>query len=319
MSRYAEGALMNTRTFNLQLLGCGVLCAFCSFSQADSQTAAVPREGGAYAAEVHLHLGRTTLGKAALALSKQTGLDVEAADYLSGHQMTVELAGISTHDALDAICEIGGWSWHNSGPRSVVIEKPSPPKLKAPTLVEVASAMQHSLTPDVRLFLGDGQEVLPTTRSQRIRAAAGDGAAGVILPRLAVKLHDLSLKLATRLIAMSVPKTVTLQQAADRKLTLTYSDCTAPEKEVLAGAMLVYELDRCASQNPLSYRLLENALSPYQIDPGSMRVTLNGDRLDFSTHIELTLDGRPANFEQHFGWYYVQPVQSGNPAPPPPQ
>ena len=61
------------------------------------------------------------------------------------------------------------------------------------------------------------------------------------------------------------------------------------------------------------YRLLTNSLSAFQIDPGILKLAFKGDQLDFSTHTDGFVDGRPIISEQHFGWVLGDKHGDANP------
>ena len=60
---------------------------------------------------IHLELGKTTLAEVAAALSEQTGLKIEPADYLNDRIMVVRIQGVSARSALNALSELNDWRW----------------------------------------------------------------------------------------------------------------------------------------------------------------------------------------------------------------
>ena len=270
---------------------------------------------------VSLHLGATTLKAVADALSSQTGLSVTTADYLEDHGLTLEADGLCAQDALDAIAEIGGWEWHSVSPGHILIERLA--QKKPVTVTDVPSAMQQALTPDVRLFLsvglqpikdiemllGAGQDLVPFSNSQRVRAAAGDTASAILLPQLRIKLDAIAAKLnrriANEMMRWSPAKTNQRVAANPSPIDndVPLSSMSKSQTEYVTARLLIYELAQCvAHNNPAQYRMMTDSLAAFQKDPGLLRVSLTGSRLEFTYRQDLKLNGTPVMNVQGFAW-----------------
>jgi hypothetical protein len=214
-------------------------------------------------------------------------------------------------DLLDAISQIGGWTWRETSPNRIVIEKPEPPGVRPGEIRDVPVAMQRALTPDLSVFLGIGQNAVAITQSDRVKIASGDGVSTVLLPQIRAKVFDINQSLGDQLCKAILPMDVTIKQAAERHLSRAYTDLTTQQKEYATEALLMYELDECALF-PTRYQALTGAFSRYETDPGSLRVHLGEDNfLNFSLRTDLTIDGKSMFTQQGFGWALGPPTNGG--------
>jgi len=102
--------------------------------------------------KVHLLLGPTTLDKVAAALSEQTGLNIQAADYLQTHKLTVQLDNIPAQEALHAIRILNGWTVTKSDAGAYVVTHT--PTQTAQTFADAGRALRSTLPKEFRIFFG---------------------------------------------------------------------------------------------------------------------------------------------------------------------
>jgi hypothetical protein len=100
---------------------------------------------------VSLHLSAVTMSQIVSDLSKQTGLSISAASSIEGHRVTVDLAGVTARQALDALAEMYDWRWYRSEPGQYTLDRRVFRSPRDPSAIP--SEMQLALPVDLRHFL----------------------------------------------------------------------------------------------------------------------------------------------------------------------
>jgi hypothetical protein len=100
---------------------------------------------------VHLNLGVTTVGKLMAALSEQTGLKIQAAEYLQARTITVQMDGLTAASALDALKELNDWTSSSSVQNEILISRR---RLRVDAVpAAIPRLMQAAIPKDMRTFL----------------------------------------------------------------------------------------------------------------------------------------------------------------------
>jgi len=102
--------------------------------------------------KVHLRLGETTLAKTLQEMSKQTGLQIQAQDYLNDRDILVELDNMSVQDTLDTLAESNGWIWYEAKQGQIFMARPKFNKTRQ--LLNVAPAFRAIVPKDLRRYIG---------------------------------------------------------------------------------------------------------------------------------------------------------------------
>lgn len=143
------------RTLYLRPLfpGLGIACLWLNTlaTQLHAQEASAPDYATALTKTVHLTLGKTTIADALAALSNQTGIKIDALEYLKDREMVVQIDGLSGRAALDAITTLNDLRWSVAGPGHLIVSRPTP---HSPAkITEVPDLLAQALPKDVRSFL----------------------------------------------------------------------------------------------------------------------------------------------------------------------
>lgn len=100
---------------------------------------------------VNLRLGETMLPAVMKAISEQTGLQVEAAEYLHERRLTVWMQGVTARAALDALSQLYDWTWYKTDTGRYRLARRT---MRAPRrLADVSSYLQAALPRDIRTYL----------------------------------------------------------------------------------------------------------------------------------------------------------------------
>jgi hypothetical protein len=102
-------------------------------------------------APVTLTLGETTLGRVMTQLSSQTGLTLQAADYLRQRRLIVQMEGLTAREALDALAELHDWTWSRVEPGRYLLKRKV--ARRPGRLEDIPIAMQTGLPRDLRTWL----------------------------------------------------------------------------------------------------------------------------------------------------------------------
>ena len=114
---------------------------------------------------VHLRLGCVSLPQLTDALSAQTGLRVDAADYLRARNLVVQLDGVSASAALNALAELNDWAWRDKGGGQILITRRLPVLRQEPETVPIRS--RAALPKDIRAFCRIGAAYDPPPADPR--------------------------------------------------------------------------------------------------------------------------------------------------------
>ncbi len=127
-------------------IGCLVLNVLAAPVQAQEKP--LPDYASKLAHPVHLALGKTTLAEALAALSKQTGIQIDAAEYLKERVMLVQLDGLTGRTALNALTSLNDLRWSAVGPNHLFVDRPASGRPE--NIMEVPSRLAKALPKDIR-------------------------------------------------------------------------------------------------------------------------------------------------------------------------
>lgn len=131
----------------------GMLWVGCSVSQvASAQTVDYAQTRTSLQTKVNLHLGETKLPRVLEELSQQTGLKIEAADFLQERELLVELENMSAQAVLDTLAEGNDWIWFENRKGHLLVTRPRFKKTQE--LLNVAPAFRAIVPKDLRRFVG---------------------------------------------------------------------------------------------------------------------------------------------------------------------
>lgn len=117
---------------------------------------------------INLTLGNTTLEKVAAEVTRQTGLTIEAVDYLGERRLTIAMEGMSARDALDALAEMHDWTWYRTSPGHYLLTRHTLRLPRDPA--GMMRAVPLALPPDWRRYFRVG---LPAKEAVRLPPAQG--------------------------------------------------------------------------------------------------------------------------------------------------
>ena len=103
-----------------------------------------------------LQSGSITLEVIAAQLSQQTGLQIEAAPYLSRHRLTLQCEGDSAESVLGTLAELNEWQWQEVDKGRIVISRALGRKPRG--VADIPAAVQRSMPLDARRYLHVGSE-----------------------------------------------------------------------------------------------------------------------------------------------------------------
>jgi hypothetical protein len=127
-------------------IGCLVLNALAAPLQAQEKPA--PDYAPKLAQAVRLTLGKTTLAEALEALSKQTGIQIDAAEYLKDRVVIVQMDGITGRTALNALTALNDLKWSAIGPNHLVVDRPASGRPES--ITQVPDLIAKALPKDIR-------------------------------------------------------------------------------------------------------------------------------------------------------------------------
>jgi hypothetical protein len=129
----------------LALLGVSGLCVFAQDTPPGTEEARLNTK-------VRLSPGETTLAEVMEALSRQTGLQIEASDSLRERRLIVLMEGLTARGALDTLAQLNNWTWRRTGPGHYLLTRLT---IRRPQrLADVPFTMQAALPKDFRTYLG---------------------------------------------------------------------------------------------------------------------------------------------------------------------
>jgi hypothetical protein len=223
----------------------------------------------------------TTLRNAVSALSEQTGLKIEAEEYLADRKMSIYSVRESAAAALDAIAELNGYVWRETDDLHIVVTRPS---IQYPTrLSDAPAAIRAAMPVDFARYLGIGVTVdnlapiedKAQARSLEMRRRRTGIARFEIQARIESKIASLIHKECETLYT---PQTARPLMGAG----IPFSKLTPIQQSALSTALLLQPLIGLSSGT--AYYLMYNQLTPYQQDP--LRAALNirgGNGLEIGT------------------------------------
>lgn len=101
---------------------------------------------------VHLDVGATTLPAALSELSRQCGVTVTAAPYLSERRIVVNAPSAPARSVLDALTSLNGWTFYETDTNKILVTR-SAPALSI-SYVSLPGLLQAAFPRDWRTFLG---------------------------------------------------------------------------------------------------------------------------------------------------------------------
>jgi hypothetical protein len=216
---------------------------------------------------VHLTPGRTTLAEVLKVVSEQTGLRVEAADYLREHRLIIVAPGLSTAALLNTLCEMNGWKWQVADDGRVMVDRPA---VRTPiTLADMPFAFRAALPPDLIRYMEIEEPIPSGPEKARFdlfkKHEVYDTA--VLLPRVRSKIN-LRLQESARNFAegMTFPSAPLPQ--------LKYQDLDQERSQLLPRLLVLDALGRVC-ETPTFYEVLRGKLRSYQLTPGAAEITVN--------------------------------------------
>lgn len=235
---------------------------------------------------VHLALGETTAAQVAAALSTQTGLKIEATDYLKDRILDVELDHMTCTAALNAIAELNEWKWEEIGVGHIVFTRRVPPVPQK--IVDIPAAMLAALPKDWRTYLYidvPWQEAMRAsgTTSTHFGPRSVQEAMGIRIARL------MNRQLETIVGSLKPPL------GPDSKYP--YSGLSPEQRDALIRILFLLVM------NETSNSLLHGHLSPYEIDFSRAVIEIRGSDLLIGTHWE---EGENKRFD-YFGVQIIGP------------
>ncbi len=153
----------------VRVAGC-LLCASALLpNAAHTQTVFTPQMTQALNADVHLQAGRTTLGAAVGELARQTGLNIECADYLQAHRLTLNIEHASAMDVLNQIAELTNVRWTEAGAKRITMARARAGSPDNP--LQISAALKAVLPADILRYLGfnvpEGLWLTPEQKKRR--------------------------------------------------------------------------------------------------------------------------------------------------------
>ena len=132
------------------------LLALGGASTARAQTVLSPATTEKLHHPIVLQSGSITLEVIAAQLSQQTGLQIEAAPYLSRHRLTLQCEGDSAESVLGTLAELNEWQWQEVDKGRIVISRALGRKPRG--VADIPAAVQRSMPLDARRYLHVGSE-----------------------------------------------------------------------------------------------------------------------------------------------------------------
>ncbi len=218
--------------------------------------------------KVQLRLGSTTLETVTASLSKQSGLKIQAVDYLKPHKMIVQIDEMCVADALNTLAELNEWRWVETDKGVLLIMRPLPRMPQS--YVEASAALQSVLPKAFRTFLGVGvsPDAPENDRERRLKeAGAFDGVTNKRIEKRISTLINKHLDMLRESIN---------QQDKEAK-QLSYAKMTPDQKESLLIALVGGALGEL---NLNHYYLVRNHVYPYQLDTNKAEITVKNGLLN---------------------------------------
>jgi hypothetical protein len=241
--------------------------------------------------KVKIHLGPTTVDQVMASLSEQTGLTIEAADYLRQHHLSVEIAGMAASDVLSTLAECNDWIWRESDRGRIILSRPS---LKAPeSLPEIAVALHRALPKDMRRYLNIDQVMANpdfVNADRRVFDRQNVGSNAKDTPQLR---RNVVTEWTTRLYNSLQPK------ISDGK-AIRFDNLTSQQRQALIRSLILFALE--LSNRGLGHDLLSMKLNPFESDFSTVEIGLKGGTMSIGSSVvegnllHTTSFGAPLNF-----------------------
>ncbi len=129
---------------------CCILTLLCG-QFAAAQTKSIGPTAALQTSRVQLSLGEATLSGVAKSLTSQTGVQIEAVDFLRKHRLIVQIPSTTAADALNLICELNAWTWYEDKAGHIIITR-APPK-RPRRIADLAETLGSALPRDWERFL----------------------------------------------------------------------------------------------------------------------------------------------------------------------
>ena len=260
----------------LLLIGLLAVCGILPAAAARAQAAPINQQAAELSTPIRLMLGQTTLQKLMQEMSQQTGLIVEAADYLQERRLTVQMPVVTVREALDAITEMYGWRWFSPASRHYQVARKRPPAIS--NAAEAAQAVVQALPVDIDRFArtgaplkhedhADAEKNLPYFAASKRRR------------EIEQKLTDFTNHAPQSLLLLLKPLLFSSGQPTDRKLYL--SQMTTQQRSALFLLLLLQAYSAGSA-------LMRGELAPYQSDPLNANIEVSGEMMTISGYAPAT-------------------------------
>lgn len=230
----------------------------------------------------HLELGAVTVDAVIQFLSAQTGLPIQAEDYIRERALIVQMNNITVQAALDTLTELNDWRWfrREDGVIQITRKRPRIPQTPA----ELPACLRAALPADYRIFLGAG---VATQDLPQLFFMQEDGSSQAV-PSSGLEASQRTQRLSWRLGNLQRPRLLKLRRALLSELgdmqrvrlekgeTLTWKRLPPKQRKNIEEALMLTYLSDLGDGY---LRLLANGLSPFQndINTAQLRIMQGND------------------------------------------
>ena len=273
------------------VIGCLVLNAFAASVQAQGKP--VPDYVPKLAQPVRLTLGKTTLAEVLEALSKQTGIQIDAAEYLKDRVMIVQMDGITGRTALNALAALNDLKWSAAGPNHLVVDRSASGRPES--ITQVPGLIAKAFPKDIRdcLLVGipqsKGWEFAEVNAFKR---KSDFEYPGFVSSRTGNLVQEQQKLLLANLSAVLTPGT-----------KIPFKNLPPAQQSELLSILFFREISR------LSFSLMYDNLAPYQEDV--MRVSLHLHPSDNILEIGTVMHEGDTEIYRFFGAPIAPPPSTG--------
>jgi hypothetical protein len=189
---------------------------------------------------VSIRVNHFRLGDLCVALSRQTGIDVQPAPCIREHTITLSVHNLALSSILRSLHDLYGWAWHADG-RTVVIDRPGVRQPSSP--LDLANCIGLALPLDLRTLVGFRLGRAPTGAKGTSDALEPDGPS--LSSRRENALYELERDLRGKLPASGeIPIRLLSDSAKDHLARfLTLDALVATSARAIAGDLKPFERD----------------------------------------------------------------------------